>query len=212
MSRFDAELFSTTELNEVLGLKRGLSVDFIIEKLGQSPIQYTGVGALWTKNQKTDIAFALSEYILRNAGVDVASRFHGRRTWRCSNHGGLLDCLDPRRYRHEIPPFGASRAMKVYVSGPMTGIKDFNFPAFASAAKEMESRGYTAVNPATLNTPNTSWNDCMKADIRALVDCDAIVMLKGWERSNGAQIELNLAHRLGMEIMFFDELLEQAAA
>lgn len=102
--------------------------------------------------------------------------------------------------------------MKVYVSGPMTGIKDFNYPAFASAAKEMESRGYTAVNPATLNAPDTSWNDCMKADIRALVDCDAIVMIKGWERSNGAQIELNLAHRLGMEIMFFDELIKRVAA
>jgi len=42
----------------------------------------------------------------------------------------------------------------------------------------------------------------MRIDIKALVDCDAIYMLNNWRDSKGANVELNIAQGLGMEIIF----------
>ena len=58
-----------------------------------------------------------------------------------------------------------------------------------------------AVNPHDLCQPEWDWSKCMRADIRALCDCDAIYMLPGWEKSNGAQLELHIAHRLGLIVL-----------
>ena len=36
----------------------------------------------------------------------------------------------------------------VYISGPMTGIKDLNYPLFNSIAKRLSDAGYAVENPA----------------------------------------------------------------
>jgi hypothetical protein len=90
----------------------------------------------------------------------------------------------------------------IYVSGPMTGCKDLNFPAFHAAARLLRDMGHTVINPAEINPDTTMpWEQCMRADIKALCDCDAIYLLPGWERSKGAHLELHIAHRIGMEVM-----------
>ena len=95
---------------------------------------------------------------------------------------------------------------RAYLSGPMTGMPDLNFPAFHAAAADLRSRGVDVVNPAEINTDiGKSWKACLRADVAALCDCDAIVLLPGWERSNGAQLELHVAHRLGIEVEFYVE-------
>ena len=40
----------------------------------------------------------------------------------------------------------------------------------------------------------------MREDIRAMLDCDRIHMLPGWERSRGAVLELTIAHALGFTV------------
>jgi hypothetical protein len=92
--------------------------------------------------------------------------------------------------------------MRVYLSGPMTGLPDLNFPAFQAAAARLRAEGLQVVNPAEIGAAGMSWEACMRADIKALCDCDAIVLLPGWEASKGAHLELHLAHRLGMEVRF----------
>lgn len=101
--------------------------------------------------------------------------------------------------------------MRIYVSGPMTGKPALNFPAFNAAAAELRALGVEVVNPAELNPdPNKSWRECMAVDIKALVDCDAIVMLPGWECSKGANLEWEIAVRLRMRI--FDNVDQVRAA
>jgi len=39
----------------------------------------------------------------------------------------------------------------------------------------------------------------MKEDLKALLDCDGIYMLRGWEQSKGAKIEYELAMNLGIK-------------
>lgn len=89
--------------------------------------------------------------------------------------------------------------MRAYISGPMSGMPDLNFPAFFSAEAQLRAAGYEPVNPATLNPdPDTTWRDCMRTDIKALVDCDAVATLPGWEKSRGATLEVHIAERLGL--------------
>lgn len=90
---------------------------------------------------------------------------------------------------------------RIYISGPMTGLPDLNFPAFYAAASLLRERGAEVVNPAEVNPDaGMSWEQCMRADIKALCDCTALALLPGWERSKGAHLELHIAHRLGLRI------------
>ena len=87
----------------------------------------------------------------------------------------------------------------IYISGPMTGMPDLNFPAFHAAAKMLRDLGHEVVNPAELNPDHTMpWGECMRKDIAALVTCDTIVLLPGWQQSRGATLEQHIAERLSM--------------
>lgn len=90
---------------------------------------------------------------------------------------------------------------KTYIAGPMTGIDEYNRPAFNAAAAALRAQGRDVFNPAENGLPDTAaWEEHMRVDIRALMDCDVIHMLPGWCESRGAQIEWLLAYKLGMAI------------
>lgn len=96
--------------------------------------------------------------------------------------------------------------LRIYISGPMTGLPDSNFPAFHAAAEQLRAKGLEVVNPAEINAETGGrWQDYLKEDIKALCDCDALALLPGWMNSNGAHLELHLAHRLGLKIGTVDE-------
>jgi hypothetical protein len=104
-------------------------------------------------------------------------------------------------------------ATRIYLSGPMTGLPDFNVPAFHEAAAALRGLGFDVVSPAEINADqSTTWHAALRADIKALCDCDAIALMSGWERSNGAHLELHLAHRLGLDVLHVPELLRADAA
>lgn len=98
----------------------------------------------------------------------------------------------------------------VYISGPMTGLPDLNFPAFFEAAAQLDAAGYAVINPATLNHPGADWHTCMRTDIKALCDCHTIALLPGWIASKGARKEFDLADWLGLRITTVDTLLHEA--
>jgi hypothetical protein len=89
----------------------------------------------------------------------------------------------------------------------MTGISDLNFPAFNAEAERLRSLGFDVVNPAEVNPDaEASWHECMRKDIAALVTCDMLALLPGWERSRGAHLEMHIAHRVGIEIVVAQQL------
>lgn len=91
---------------------------------------------------------------------------------------------------------------RLYLSGPMSGKLDLNFPAFHDEAARLRSLGYEVINPAELNPdPTATWHACMRADLKALLDCDTLVLLPGWEQSAGAHLEMHVAHRVGIQIL-----------
>jgi hypothetical protein len=93
--------------------------------------------------------------------------------------------------------------MKWYVSGPMTGYDDLNFPAFKYATTDLRNRGHEVISPAEHNPdPNASWLPCILEDIQLVSTCDAMLMLKGWEDSYGAKIEHLVAQKLQLHIEY----------
>jgi Domain of unknown function (DUF4406) len=91
----------------------------------------------------------------------------------------------------------------VYVSGPMTGLPNLNFHAFHAAAKTLREAGSIVMNPADIGEdPGKTWEDYMRTDIKMLCDCDTIYLLPGWEKSKGAHLELHIAHRIGLQVVF----------
>ena len=94
---------------------------------------------------------------------------------------------------------------KVYISGPMTGIPKFNRPAFIKAKAELSVLGYDVVSPVDIGDSlpgKPTWKDYMKADIKALVDCELIYMLEGWEKSKGARIEWEVAKLFDIDPLY----------
>lgn len=93
--------------------------------------------------------------------------------------------------------------MKIYISGPMSYRPGHNFEALDAAAEWLTGLGVEVVNPAELDRTDrkVGWEDCLRRDIRYLVDCDAVAVLPEYETSRGARLETYIAHELRMPVL-----------
>jgi hypothetical protein len=106
--------------------------------------------------------------------------------------------------------------MKIYIAGPMTGVEQWNFPAFFKAEEDLKSLGHEAVNPAHNNgptlesaleeagspeRPNHPWSYYMRRDLPHVMGVDALCVLPGWRESKGASLEVKVAEALGLPIL-----------
>ncbi|UAN47028.1 DUF4406 domain-containing protein [Serratia sp. JSRIV001] len=87
--------------------------------------------------------------------------------------------------------------LKIMISGPMTGLPDFNRPAFNAVAESLRLSGFTVYNPATL-TDGWTHEQYMVTTLQWVDEVDALYMLDGWEHSKGAVMEFDriLRHRV----------------
>ena len=99
----------------------------------------------------------------------------------------------------------------IYIAGPMKGLPDFNYPAFNEAADRLFKQGWLTANPVCIggkygtaeelaNSP-TLLAEAVSKELAILADCDAIYLLPGWEDSQGARKELQLALLLGLVVV-----------
>lgn len=88
--------------------------------------------------------------------------------------------------------------MKLYIAGPMSGLPEYNYPAFHAAEARLKAAGYETLNPAT-NPECDSWEGYMRAAIAQVVQADGIAYLPGSYSSRGARLELRLAEELRMK-------------
>jgi len=113
---------------------------------------------------------------------------------------------------------------KFYLAGPMTGIAQFNFPAFYSAAAALRSRGLEIVSPAELDQASgiadkamastdgrlttsgieQTWGDLLARDVKIVADeVDGIIFLDGWQASRGARLEAFVGVLCGHEFFLY---------
>lgn len=84
------------------------------------------------------------------------------------------------------------RKIKVYVAGPMTGLPDFNRGAFFEAGGVLFDNGHIVLNPAVF-PDGLEHSDYMKICLPMIDAAEAVVMLPGWEKSKGANMEFQYA-------------------
>ncbi len=92
----------------------------------------------------------------------------------------------------------------IYIAGKVSGLPiERVIKKFANAQSEIEDLEFKAINPiAVVNDWQCDWHTAMKLCIKALMDCDAIVVLDDYQTSDGAKIELELCKRLGITIFY----------
>lgn len=95
---------------------------------------------------------------------------------------------------------------RIYIAGPMSGLPDFNYPAFHAAAAVLRAQGHHVENPAENPAPTCgTWQGYMRMSLRQIAACDCLCMLPGWRASRGARIEHGLALDLGLEVKDYQE-------
>lgn len=100
--------------------------------------------------------------------------------------------------------------MKMFISGPMSHIENYNCEAFNEMEELLKELGWSVFNPAWLQFDETwSRNEIMSIDIAALSRCDAIVMLKGWQCSFGANAEYRYAVGTAITVYTEEEIWQQ---
>lgn len=97
---------------------------------------------------------------------------------------------------------------RVYIAGPMTGLPDSNYPAFHAAEVRFTRIGFDVDNPARHfdGDQTRPYADYMRAAVRSLARADVIYLMDGWEKSEGARFELEVARRCGLFPMFSQDL------
>lgn len=96
---------------------------------------------------------------------------------------------------------------KVYISGPISLCYDIfeKREQFAEIEKRMRAKGYDVCNPMGEHwKAGLPTHVYMRKDIEMLLTCDAIFMLKGWNRSAGCKCELDVAVAIGLDVWFED--------
>lgn len=103
----------------------------------------------------------------------------------------------------------------LYLAGPMTGIPEFNFPAFDEAERRLSSPDMFVINPARVDRELDGHTDgnftaqplsfYMKRDIPLVMASDFVGVLPGWMRSTGGRIEVAIAIVAGKQILDADE-------
>lgn len=131
--------------------------------------------------------------------------------------GGTTDateliCLDSEF--HDPQSNGRPKNVNlIYISGPMSGYPQNNYPAFHSAAQVLrEVYGFTVINPAEfgcLPGQKVHYTDLLRADLQALLACDGVATLPMWWESQGARHEVATAGLLKMPVKSVSEWIEE---
>lgn len=89
---------------------------------------------------------------------------------------------------------------KIFISGPMTGIENYNANAFIDAEEQLLAAGWDVVNPYYNQVEKDApREEHMRADLKLLLECDTIYSLIGWHKSVGATVEFLAAKQCGMK-------------
>ena len=102
-------------------------------------------------------------------------------------------------------------AVKWYISGPISGYEiEERRKAFEKVEQLVKGVHGTNVvfNPIKNGLPeDAAYSDHMMRDLEALVECDIVIVMAGWQHSRGCLNELKFARRLNLQIIGENEVV-----
>ena len=94
---------------------------------------------------------------------------------------------------------------KIYIAGPISGANiEANRKRFFEAEKRVELCGLIPLNPATLPL-GMEQSEYMQICMAMLFVADIVMMLDGWESSEGAVVEYKMALKCGKRVVMEKE-------
>ncbi|WP_026601446.1 DUF4406 domain-containing protein [Methylomonas sp. 11b] len=103
--------------------------------------------------------------------------------------------------------------IKLFLAGPMSGIANYNYPAFHSYAQKLRNKGYHVENPADSPPPKcVTWLGYQRNAIRQMLTCQTVAFLPNWQRSKGASEQYVLASKLEIPCFYAADLIEHGSA
>ena len=159
-----------------------------------------GGDLLLTRGERVEVQWPNGNRLLRyvdEGGYQVNARHVGSATPFPWDGGRIVRVLT------EDKPTSTDTADAAYLSGPMTGLPDFNRPAFHAAAAALRAQGHVVINPAEVDLgPDASWADYMRIHLAEIARrVTQVFVLPGWESSRGAQLEVHVARSLGLPVV-----------
>jgi len=100
--------------------------------------------------------------------------------------------------------------MEIYIGGKITS-KTFigvqkNLKRFYEMEKKLRSLGHKVFNPAAKYPQGKSWEWYMVRILVYFIESRPVCFfLKGWQKSNGARVEHEMAKFLGLTIIYEDD-------
>ena len=97
------------------------------------------------------------------------------------------------------------KTQTVYLSGPMTGLPDYNREAFNLRAEAFRAAGYTVKNPADISVTHgteKSYGFYFKRALRLMLECDVVYVFGDITQSAGVELELQAARMADMQIVW----------
>ena len=105
-----------------------------------------------------------------------------------------------------------------YISGAMTSCPDTYRDNFRKAENYLVTLGHDVFNPSYLSDylieskhlkgkefDNNNRYIFLREDLKALLNCDTIVMLPNWKVSEGAKLEKYVAEQCGIKVLYLQE-------
>lgn len=93
---------------------------------------------------------------------------------------------------------------KCYIAGKIGDLPEAEYKAnFEEGKKEVKELGYAPISPVDLpHNHGRTWSEYMREDLSEMLKCDFVYALRNWTQSPGAKIEVELAHSIGIVIIY----------
>lgn len=103
--------------------------------------------------------------------------------------------------------FVRDKKKRIYIAGGIEGLDiEKRKQAFREVEMRLRDEGYVTKNPFDNGLPDDARRENhIRADLKMMLECDEIYMMRGWEWSKGASRERDVALECGLKIRYEDK-------